>query len=301
MIAHSILTIAASVTMLAIGFPQGSIEPEPATQSTNSDETANSESLLPTAAIDSATDLLTALANQDLTTSSLIGEIRFTSINALEGDRQMRFGNLAIKRLADGTRNYAVSFDTLIIDDRQEAIAEHYIFDGHWFVERLPQEKQFNKRELVPLGETLDPMELMRDAPFWVSLGHDQDKLLASYDAELLPTNDGLVDNENYPELRYFAELPHVIDTYQLKLTPKPGSGFEDDWEWVRIWINKDTLLPSLYIKAEWTGDLQIVELFKTKLNTDIPTSIFDTTTPDARSGWHVQISSWRGDEDESE
>ncbi len=242
-----------------------------------------------------ATDLLDALAKQEQATDSLIGTIRFTTIDALENDRQQRFGTLAIERQDDGQRNYAVSFTTLLIDDRQETIAEHFIFDGRWFVERLPDEKQFNKRELVPAGQTLDPMELMRDAPFWVSLGHDQDRLLASYDAELLPTTQSLIDNENFPELGFFAELPTIVGTVQLKLTPKPGSGFEDDWEWVRIWINPDTLLPALYIKAQWTGDLQIVELFATKTNTDIPAETFDTTTPDARSGWRVQISSWRG------
>ncbi|MDF1810095.1 MAG: hypothetical protein P1U42_10410 [Phycisphaerales bacterium] len=292
MIATLSLILATFINLI----PQGiSIEPD------STDDTVVESSTQSSATIDNARDLLSALGKHDSTTNSLVGEIRFTSINALENDRQMRFGDLAIQRQDDGVRNYAVSFKTLLIDDRQEIISEHFIFDGHWFVERLPEEKQFNKRELVPNGETLDPMELMRDAPFWVSLGHDQDRLLASYKAELLPTNIGLLDNEDFPELKFFAESPMLMNTYQLLLTPKPGSGFEDDWESVRIWINKETLLPTLYIKSEWTGDLQIVELFKTKTNTKISNSIFDTTTPDARSGWNVQISSWRGNQDLNE
>lgn len=261
-------------------------------------EPAQTQTTDPEAPFASASDLLTALAAQDILTESITGNIRFIVINALQNDRQTRYGKLAIQKQADSDqRNYAVSFNTLIIDDRQESIAEHYIFDGRWFIERLPEEKQFNKRELVPMGQTLDPMELMRDAPFWVSLGHDQERLLASYDAELLPTTDSLIANADFPELAFFAELPHVSNTVQLKLTPKPGSGFEDDWEWVRIWIDPETLHPSLYIKSEWTGDLQIVDLFSVKANTDIPASVFDTTTPDARSGWRVQISEWRGQE----
>jgi hypothetical protein len=255
--------------------------------------------------------LLSALADKDAQTTTLTGAVRYTIINALENDKQMRYGKLAISNNdnADSgsdtgsgsesgqSRKYAVQFRTLEIDQRQEQIDEQYIFDGRWFVERLPEEKQFNKRELVPAGETLDPMELMRDAPFWVSLGRDQDRLLASYDTQLLPTSDGLVNDPNFPELKFLADLPHVVGTVQLKLTPKPGSGFEDDWEWVRIWTNPDTLLPALYIKADWTGDLQIVELFGAKTNEDIPASVFDTKAPDARSGWRVQISNWRGDE----
>ncbi|MFG0244914.1 MAG: outer membrane lipoprotein carrier protein LolA [Phycisphaerales bacterium JB052] len=244
--------------------------------------------------------LLSALAKKDTETTTLSGDVRYTIIRALENDRQMRTGQLAIRN-GDNTdsthsRKYAVRFHTLEMDQRRQEIDEQYIFDGRWFVERLPNEKQFNKRELVPEGQTLDPMELMRDAPFWVSLGRDQDRLLASYNAELRATDDGLIDNPDFPELRWFTELPHVTGTTQLMLTPKPGSGFEDDWEWVRIWTNPETLLPTLYIKADWTGDLQIVELFKARTNEDIPASVFDTTTPDARSGWRVQISNWRSD-----
>ena len=257
-----------------------------------------------TAAYNTPRELLDALAQQDRETTTLTGAVRYTMINALENDRQTRLGKLAIKNSdnADSTqsRKYAVQFSTLQLDQRQEQIDEHYIFDGRWFVERLPEEKQFNKRELVPQGETLDPMALMRDAPFWVSLGRDQDRLLSSYSAELLPTTEGLLDNPDFPELKWFAELPHVEGTTQLKLVPKVGSGFEDDWEWVRIWINADTLQPTLYIKLDWTGDLQIVELFSAKTNTDIPDSVFDTSTPDARSGWRVQINHWRDNRDEN-
>jgi len=289
MIATLSLILATFINLI----PQAiAIEPDTAADS------AVESTTQPTSTINNARDLLTTLGKHDLTTNSLVGEIRFTSINTLENDRQMRLGDLAILRQPDGVRNYAVSFNTLLIGDRQADISEHFIFDGHWFVERLPKEKQFNKRELVPDGETLDPMELMRDAPFWVSLGHDQDRLLKSYEAELLATDEGLTDNEDFPELQYFADSPITADTYQIMLTPKPGSGFEDDWKSVRIWINKETLLPALYIKTEWTEDLQIVELFKTKTNTEISNTIFDTTSPDARSGWNVQVSSWRGNQD---
>lgn len=248
----------------------------------------------PAAPFADAGELLDALSTHDQSTTSLIGTIRFTNINALENDRQQRIGKLAIQAVPDSEqRLYAVKFDQLIIDDRKEDIEEHYIFDGRHFVERLPQDKQFNKRELVPVGETLDPMELMRDAPFWVSVGQDQERLLKSYEADLVPATQSLIDNADFPELAYLADA--IKDATQLKLTPKEGSGFEDDWEWVRIWINPTTLDPMLYIKSEWTGDLQIVELFAVKSNTEIHPSIFDTTTPDARSGWNVEIAPWRG------
>lgn len=254
------------------------------------------------ASFETPRELLTALAEQDRQTTTLRGGVRYTIIHALENDMQVRYGQLAIRNAdnedAAQSRKYAVRFNLLEIDDRQDVIEEHFIFDGRWFVERYPEEKQFTKRELVPQGEKLDPMELMRDAPFWVSLGRDQDRLLDAYEATILPTTDGLADNPDFPELASLANQPHVAGTTQLMLVPKDGSGFEDDWEFVRIWINSESLLPALYIKQDWTGDLQIVELFEPQRNAEIPAAIFDTTTPDARSGWRIQISHWRGDAD---
>lgn len=247
-------------------------------------------------------ELLTALGEQDKSTTTLQGDVRYTTIQSLEGDMQIRYGNLAIRNddNADAafSRRYAVRFNRLIVGDRYEEIQEHYIFDGRWFVERNPEEKQFNKHELVPQGETLDPMELMRDAPFWVSLGHDQDRLFNNYDITLHNATEGLIDNADFPELASLAEQPHVQGTTQLMLVPKQGTEFEDDWEFVRIWVNTETLLPALYLKQDWTGDLQVVELFQTTRNAEIPLSVFDTTTPDATSGWNVQINRWRGDAD---
>ncbi len=246
------------------------------------------------AAFDSPRDLLKAIATKDETINTLQGQVRFTTIQALEGDIQTRHGWLYLRTNHETRhRDYAVHFNQLIVDQRLEHIDEQYSFNGQWFVEKLPEEKQFNKRQLVPDGETLDPMELMREAPFWVSLGRDTDRVLASYDAELLDTNDGLVDNENFPELAGLKAL--VEECTQLKLTPKPGSGFEDDWDHVRIWVNSATLLPRLYIKTEWTGNIQIVELFQVKDNAPIDDSIFSIEAPDENSGWNIQIAPWRG------
>ncbi|MBL4591974.1 MAG: hypothetical protein JKY96_08450 [Phycisphaerales bacterium] len=248
----------------------------------------------PTQGFDSPRALLVALAKKDATVNTLKGEVRFTTIQALEGDIQTRHGWLYLRTdHATEHRDYAVRFDQLIVDQRMQTIDEQYAFDGQWFVERLPEDKQFNKRQIVPMGEKLDPMELMREAPFWVSLGRDTDRVLTSYDTELLDTNEGLVGNEDFPELAGLALL--VEGCTQLRLTPKPGSGLEDDWDNVRIWIDSTTLLPRLYIKAEWTGNIQIVELFGVTPNEQIDPSIFSTTTPSDRSGWNIQISPWRG------
>ncbi len=253
---------------------------------------------------DPARVFMDSLAYKDTKINSMTGQVQYTIIQALESDLQKRNGHLYLRTTRDDQfnaehRDYAVRFDTLQLDNRQSDIREHYIFDGRWFVERLPDQKQFNKRELVAADEELDPMELMREAPFWVSLGRNTDRVFESYDIELLEHQAGLDDNPDFPELSFLVET--VEGTQQIKLTPKPHSGFEDDWEWVRIWFDRDTMLPQLYVKADWTGDLQIVQLFDVQTNTKLDASLFDTTTPPPESGWNAQITRWRGEAAEGE
>tara|TARA_R110000782_G_scaffold160247_2_gene252290 strand:- start:5 stop:871 length:867 start_codon:yes stop_codon:yes gene_type:complete len=246
--------------------------------------------------------LLTALGERDKTIDTLTGQVRLTGIQALQGDLQRRFGTLALRTLREGevpVRQYAVTFEQLQIDTRVENINEQFVFDGRWLVERMPDEKQFIKREIVPAGQVLDPMDLMRDAPFWVSVGDDADLVLKDYEAELLPVGDGLVDNTDTPELAGLMPLVAPDGCVQLKLTPREGSPGQDDWESVRMWFTPDSLLPRLYVKTAWTGDMQIAELFGVEVNGPVETGRFETTTPAAGSGWQVQISAWRGRADQ--
>ncbi len=251
--------------------------------------------------------LLVALGRRDGEIQTLTGDVRLTAIQTLQGDTQRRFGRMAMRTVkaeaeepgspppSRATRMFAVSFDRLQLDRRVEEIQEEYIFDGRWLVERLPAEKQFIKREIVPAGRVLDPMELMRDAPFWVSVGDDADRVLRDYDAVVLPTEDGLTVNAESEELAALVRLVGPRECVQLKLTPREGSAAEDDWQSVRMWFTPDTLLPVLYIKTAWTGDLQIAELFGVKINGEVSAAQFDTTAPEPGSGWQVQISAWRG------
>lgn len=242
--------------------------------------------------------LLTALGERDKTIDTLTGQVRLTGIQALQGDLQRRFGTLALRTLRtepEPVRQYAVTFTQLQIDRRVEAINEQYVFDGRWLVERMPDEKQFIKREIVPAGRVLDPMELMRDAPFWVSVGDDADRVLKDYEAELLPVGDGLVDNPDAPEMAGLMALVEPDGCVQLKLTPREGAPGQDDWESVRMWFTPGTLLPRLYVKTAWTGDMQIAELFGVEVNGAVDAGRFDTETPATGSGWQVQISAWRG------
>ena len=270
---------------------------QPAAQQASTQPAATATATSP--ATSPARAFMESLAKTDDSINSMTGDVQYTIIQALESDLQKRIGKLYLTTDHNtGKRGYAVRFNSLQLDNRLSDIREHYIFDGRWFVERLPDQKQFNKRELVAKGEQLDPMELMREAPFWVSLGRNTDRVFESYTIDLLDRTDGLANNKDFPELSYLIET--IDNTQQIKLTPKPNTAVQDDWEWVRIWFNNDTNLPMLYVKADWTGDLQIVQLFDVKTNTELDPNLFDTTTPPVESGWNSQISEWRGEADKA-
>ena len=266
-------------------------QPEPQTDPAQNPEPENRPR------IDTPRALLEALAARDADIQTLQGEVRYTIIKTLAADLQQRTGDLYIRTVETerGPRDeYAVRFDTLVLDQRQMDIREHYIFDGRWFVERHHEDKQFNKREIVPRGETLDPMALMSQAPYWVSLGRNTQRIIESYDLALEEPAAWLETNTDHEVLTHLA--PRVEGHHHLLMRPKAGSPGEDDWESVRIWFDPETLLPRLYTKSDWTGDLQIVELFGIETNEPIDPVLFDTRTPPPESGWRVQISPWRGD-----
>lgn len=295
------------MALVVLGAGMGVVEPEGAgSASAVAETTAQTGAEAAVAAGPRFADgraLLVALGKRDREIGSLTGVVRLTGIQVLQGDMQRRQGTMWMRTVQEesaepgsasrATRMFAVSFDQLQLDRRVEAVDEQYVFDGRWLVERLPREKQFIKREIVPAGRTLDPMELMRDAPFWISVGDDADRVLRDYDAAVLPTEDGLTVNAESDDLAGLLRL--VEGCVQLRLTPREGSAAEDDWQSVRMWFTPEDLVPRLYIKTAWTGDLQIAELFGVEINGPVDAAVFDTTTPEAGSGWQVQISAWRG------
>jgi hypothetical protein len=302
---HGLLALVVGVAGLVASAEPEAVEPVGAAAAAGVEEPGSASR----ATYEDGRALLVALGKRDREIETLTGDVRLTGIQVLQGDTQQRSGKLmmrtvkprtseepgsATRATGEAVRMYAVAFDALRLGTRQEAIDEEYVFDGRWLVERIPSEKQFIKREIVPAGQVLDPMDLMRDAPFWVSVGDDADRVLRDYDADVLPAEDGLTVDAAAPELASLARL--VEGTVQLKLTPKEGSAAEDDWEAVRIWFTRDTLLPRLYVKTAWTGDLQIAELFGVRVNEGVEDGAFDTTAPAPGSGWQVQISPWRGE-----
>jgi len=246
------------------------------------------------ATIDSADDLLEALEQAGREITTLRARIRYTKVFALAGDEQIRIGEFYyVGAPADVSRpvarKLAVHFEHLQLGTgpgaRLDREPKRYVFDGQWLVEAMPDEKRMVKRQVVPPGESFDPLRL-GEGPFPIPIGQKREEILARFTAEMPPTEQGL-DAESL--------LEHVTrePTHQLALTPRPAYADEIGLERIRIWYRADSLLPVLAWTLKPDGDEAFVQLINVRTNQAIPPEAVSTATP--QRGWDVEIRPWRG------
>jgi hypothetical protein len=247
-----------------------------------------------------AADLLGALEKADEGLDQLQAQIRYDRTLDLEGDRQVRVGELFFDRVkirATGTtpertvRRFAVRFDLFMVGTAARQEQRIHVFDGTWYADKMPAEKKINRKEVVGPGQTFDPMKL-GEGPMPIPIGQKRDDILARYTATLLPAADGIDPSEK--------DLLAFLDgTAQVRLVPKSGAAPGGDaFEEIRLWYRgkrpeqmgptdspSDRLLPRAARTVSTNKDVSIVQLINLKVNQDatIDASIMDTKTPE---GW---------------
>jgi hypothetical protein len=265
------------------------------------------------AEFEDADALLVALEDADRDLISLTGDVRYDRISALVQDHQVSLGRLFFsarndsgRRGGDG-RRFAIRFHTLILDDVVRPEEKLYIFDGQWLVEKLPEERLFIKRQIVPPGENFDPLRI-GEGPMPLPIGQKREDILERYIAELREPTDGLAapDDADDEELKEAEALQQFArGAHQIRLTPRPEWREEDEFVEVRLWYGRrdgGQLLPRMARTVDKAGNISIVRLVNVQVqmtgqpeNPDarVPAEVLDTTVPLA--GWHVQIVDWRG------
>lgn len=238
-------------------------------------------------AINTADDLLFALEDADAQIRALRADIRYTREFAIAGDVQVRDGQLVFASdPGRANRRFAIEFTRLIVGSRVDDEVKIIVFNGTWFVEKIPGDKQFFKRQVVPPGETFDPLKIGQ-GPFPIPIGQRRADILREYDAELLDSADGL-DDENL--------IDFAGDAYQLRLTPIEVLADDAEFEEIRLWYSRDTLLPRLARTVASDGDIATVMLIGVALNNeaDIDESVFSVESPAQDAGWDIDIRPWR-------
>lgn len=244
--------------------------------------------------IQSADDLLNALERADRGIRTLSAGIQYArDFGDLEGDqRQIWRGTLYFRSLTDANgeteaqpqRTFAVDFDTLILGAQRRDERKQFVFDGQWLVERIPEEKQMIRRQVVPPGERVDPLRL-GEGPFPIPIGQQRDDILGRFSIKLLPPEDG------WPE----GAMPQMFEnTWQLRLVPREGTEEARDYSEIRIWYRHEDLLPRMARTVNRDGGGVEVILINIAINQPVPDAVFDTSPPPPDAGWDVQVEPYR-------
>ena len=238
---------------------------------------------------DSPRALLESLETKGKEINRLSANITYAREYMLAGDTQRRSGNLRYSR-EDGPdgrerKKFAIEFTTLMVGDRidrDDDAHREYIFDGEWLVRKEYGPKIIKKEQVVRPGDQADPLAI-GEGPFPMPIGQAADEVLRLYDAELVVPTDGLSD-ENL--------LQYVDKSYQLKLIPKVPPEDDNDPEVIRLWYDRESLLPRLAQSEQTDGDIVTCLLYNVRTNNraDATDEHFSVELPRNTKGWHVEV-----------
>jgi hypothetical protein len=241
--------------------------------------------------------LLDALERADAGLKSLRADVRYDKIFEDQGDRQTRFGRLMFRAqppLTEGgpaLRSFALLIDELLLGTRSEKKLTMIVFNGEWFVEKVPSEKRFTKRRIAKPGDAFDPFKV-GEGQFPLPIGQKKADILSRFDAKLLPATEGLDgdDAKETAELRAFVE-----GTYQLRLTIRPELRAAAEMREIRLWYKPQVrsdgsthLLPRLARTTHRGGTLSLVRLLNVTVNQSFDGDPFDVSNPP--SDWEISI-----------
>lgn len=207
---------------------------------------------------------------------SLQGTLRYEVIQGSMGDKQIRMGTLYYD--AGPPAKFAVHFDRLMASRRLIREDRWYIFDGQWLVEKMVEQKQFVKRQLIDLEKTqadgtppsANPLA-DGQGPFALPITLKKDAVLRKHKVDLIAFKEG--DPTNSVHLRL---TPHVLQ--------------RGEFSRIDLWYDTTTLLPVRAQTLDETENETTVILSEVKVDEQIESIRFDTAEPPASEGWTVEL-----------
>ena len=247
----------------------------------------------PEAEPDPVEDLLDRLERSSADLRDFQARIRYDIWDAVLEGKQIRAGRLIYQvNPVDGTKRFAILFDTFISDGRREDQQRHYIFADGWLVEIDHERKQFIKRQIVAPGKTFDPLKL-GEGPFPLPIGQPKNEVLARFDVKLLDAPSDL----------FLAKMLTNRDVEGMVLFPKPRTPEAEKFQRVELFYDRETMLP-IGINAVAADAIdpsdpdsrnrKMVLLLDLKRNEGVDESILSIEEPDKRQ-WDIDIRPWEG------
>ncbi len=247
----------------------------------------------PEAEPDPVEDLLDRLERSSADLRDFQARIRYDIWDAVTEEKQIRSGELIYQvDPDDGSKRFAILFDTFIFGNRQEKEAKHYIFADGWLVEIDHKRKQFIKRQIVAPGKTFDPLKL-GEGPFPLPIGQPKNEVLARFDVKLLDA----------PSDPFLAKMLTDRDVQGMVLFPKPNTPEAEKFQRVELFYDRKTMLP-IGINAVAADAIdpddpnsrnrKMVLLTNLKRNQGVDEAMLSIEEPDKRE-WDIDIRPWEG------
>ncbi len=227
---------------------------------------------------------LDRLEQQAGSLKAFTAKVLYQHFDDLLGRRETRTGNI-IYKVDETTRNtsFAVLFERIVVGNRAENRAKHYIFADRWLVEIDHEAKQFIKREVVPPGEELDPLKL-GEGPIPLPIRQSREDVEERFEVSLV----------ELPEEPPLNILKNVVG---LRLVPKENTPEAKDFERVDVFYDRENGLPLGIIAIEKNGDEKTVRLDSVKHNpqlTDEQLAKISIDEPNPRE-WAIDVERLRG------
>jgi hypothetical protein len=191
---------------------------------------------------------------------------------------QIRTGEVVFQARPGGTKRFAILMERLIVGTRARDRRTHWIFDGRWLVEIDHEEKIFIKREIVPPGETFDPLKF-GEGPFPMPIGQPKNEVRARFDAKRV----------DRPRDETLAEQLGDRPVKGLLLVPKPDAPEAGDFEWAEVFYDHETLLPVGISLWETGGDRKTVTLCNLRRNAGVDEAKLSIREPDGPE-WRIDV-----------
>ena len=274
----SFLPLAVSIVISITGiaaWQSPPVEPEVPTEPAVTTPAANASD----AAADALLDALEAKTNE---LRDFQANVHYRKYESILDETEMYVGRIyyQINPERDPAKRFAIHFtakgsvEGRTLHDRNHS----YIFDGIWLVEKIVDEKQFIKRQIVAPGEEFDPLRL-GEGPFPMPIGQTKQDVLRYFDVKSLAKLE---------EKTFFAS--QMGDVQGLELMPKPGTSEAEEYEKVEMFYESDTKLPAGIRATKLNGDVESVLFLSPVENTGIEESLLSTDNPPASEGWLVDI-----------
>jgi hypothetical protein len=177
--------------------------------------------------------------------------IRFDSL--LE-ESETRLGEVVLSRGEDGSSRIAVLFEEIIDGSGHgERWRQHWIYADGWLVEMDHRQKRCVKRQLVGPGESFDPLKI-GEGPIPLPIAQSRREVLARFTAmEAPPPSPPLLDR--------------LAGFVSIRLVPRPETDLAEDFAWVDLFYDQESLAPLAVRTLKRNGDRDTVWLRRPQLN----------------------------------